>query len=167
MRTSLLTSAPLRSALRAFALCVLCFLCVLVNPSAQTGIRIGVLSGGTHTVTVLPLDTYVARVLAGEAAPNTAPAALEALAIAVRTYTAANMGKHRSEGFDLCDQTHCQVMRVANNGYRAGIAGDGRTGAARRHDARDRLLQRVVRRPDRGPLGGLAGVGGSALPAVS
>ena len=112
MRTS--TSAPLRSALRASALCVLCSLCVLVNPSAQTGIRIGVLSGGTYTVTVLPLDAYVARVLAGEAAPNTAPAALEALAIAVRTYTAANMGKHRSEGFDLCDQTHCQVMRVAN-----------------------------------------------------
>ncbi len=52
--------------------------------------------------------------LAGEAAPNTAPAALEALAIAVRTYTAANMGKHRAEGFDLCDQTHCQVMRTAN-----------------------------------------------------
>ena len=116
MRTSLTSapSAPLRSALRAFALCVLCSLCVLVNPSAQTGIRIGVLSGGTYTVTVLPLDAYVARVLAGEAAPNTAPAALEALAIAVRTYTAVNMGKHRSEGFDLCDQTHCQVMRVAN-----------------------------------------------------
>ena len=72
------------------------------------------LNGGTYSVTVLPVDTYVARVLAGEAAPNTAPAALEALAIAVRTYTAANLGKHRAEGFDLCDQTHCQVMRTAN-----------------------------------------------------
>jgi SpoIID/LytB domain protein len=94
--------------------CVLGFLCVLVQGSAQSGIRIGVLSSGSYTVTVLPLDAYVARVLAGEAAPNTAPAALEALAIAVRTYTAANMGKHRGEGFDLCDQTHCQVMRTAN-----------------------------------------------------
>jgi SpoIID/LytB domain protein len=82
---------------------------------AQTGIRIGVLSGGVHTITVVSLDTYVARVLAGEAAPNTAPAALEALAVAVRTYTAANLGKHRSDGFDLCDQTHCQVMRTANS----------------------------------------------------
>jgi SpoIID/LytB domain protein len=102
------------SALRTSALCVLCSLCVLVTGSAQSGIRIGVQTGATYTVTVLPLDTYVARVLAGEAAPNTAPAALEALAIAVRTYTAANMGKHRAEGFDLCDQTHCQVMRTAN-----------------------------------------------------
>ena len=109
-----LPSAPLRSAIRASALCVLCSLCVLVSPSAQTGIRVGVLSGGTYTVTVVPIDTYVARVLAGEAAPNTAPAALEALAIAVRTYTTANMGKHRADGFDLCDQTHCQVMRTAN-----------------------------------------------------
>ena len=37
-----------------------------------------------------PLETYVARVLAGEAAPESAPAALEALAIAIRTYTVAN-----------------------------------------------------------------------------
>jgi stage II sporulation protein D len=95
-----------------------------------------VLSGGTYTVTVVPLDTYVARVLAGEAAPNTAPAALEALAIAVRTYTVANMGKHRSDGFDLCDQTHCQVMRTANASTErasAATAGlillDGRTAA--------------------------------------
>ena len=102
-----------------YSLWVLCSLCVLgafsPRSGAQTGIRIGVLNGGAYSVTVVPLDTYVARVLAGEAAPNTAPAALEALAVAVRTYTAANLGKHRSDGFDLCDQTHCQVMRVANS----------------------------------------------------
>jgi SpoIID/LytB domain protein len=100
---------------RGVTLAVVCVLCAMgAGGRAQTGIRIGVLSGGTYAVTVVPLDTYVARVLAGEAAPNTAPAALEALAIAVRTYTAANMAKHRAEGFDLCDQTHCQVMRTAN-----------------------------------------------------
>ncbi len=97
-----------------FILCVLCILCVLSNGAAQSGIRIGVLSNGSYAVSVIPLDTYVGRVLAGEAAPNTAPAALEALAVAVRTYTAANLGRHRAEGFDLCDQTHCQVMRTAN-----------------------------------------------------
>jgi stage II sporulation protein D len=96
-------------------LAVVCVICAVGGGgNAQGGIRIGVRNGNSYTVTVLPLDTYVARVLAGEAAPKTAPAALEALAIAVRTYTAANMGKHRAEGFDLCDQTHCQVMRTAN-----------------------------------------------------
>lgn len=78
-------------------------------------VRIGVLRNGSYEVVSLPLETYVARVLTGEAAPQTPPSALEALAIAVRTYTATNRGRHRSEGFDLCDQTHCQVMRGATD----------------------------------------------------
>ncbi len=100
---------------RRLTLAVVCVICAIsTGGSAQGGIRIGVREGDSYKITVLPLDTYVARVLAGEAAPNTAPAALEALAIAVRTYTAANLGKHKADGFDLCDQTHCQVMRTAN-----------------------------------------------------
>jgi SpoIID/LytB domain protein len=52
-------------------------------------------------------------VLAGEAARDSPPAALEALAITVRTFALANRGRHRADGFDLCDQTHCQVLRAA------------------------------------------------------
>ncbi len=74
-------------------------------------LRVGVARGSGYDVTTLPLEPYVARVLAGEAAPDFHPAALEALAIAVRTYALANLGRHRSDGFDVCDQTHCQVMR--------------------------------------------------------
>jgi len=59
------------------------------------------------------METYVARVLAGEAARDSQPAALEALAIAIRTFALANRGRHRADGFDLCDQTHCQVVRAA------------------------------------------------------
>jgi SpoIID/LytB domain protein len=82
--------------------------------AADLQLRIGVArTGGGHTVTTVPLETYVARVLAGEAARDSQPAALEALAIAVRTYTLANRGRHRADGFDLCDETHCQVMRAA------------------------------------------------------
>jgi SpoIID/LytB domain protein len=81
------------------------------SPSDLT-LRIGVARGdGSYTVTTIPLETYVARVLAGEAARDSPPAALEALAIAVRTFTLANRGRHRADGFDLCDETHCQVMR--------------------------------------------------------
>ena len=76
-------------------------------------LRVGVARGSGHDVTTLPVEPYVARVLAGEAAPDFHPAALEALAIAVRTYALANLGRHRSDGFDVCDQTHCQVMRPA------------------------------------------------------
>lgn len=80
--------------------------------AAQT-IRIGVLTNGSYDVVTAPLEDYVGRVLAGEAVPDSPAASLEALAIAVRTYTAANRNRHASEGFDLCDQTHCQVMRTA------------------------------------------------------
>ena len=61
----------------------------------------------------MPLETYVARVLAGEALRDSQPAALEALAITMRTFALANRGRHRADGFDLCDQTHCQVLRAA------------------------------------------------------
>ena len=80
---------------------------------AVPALRVGVARGSGHDVTTLPVEPYVARVLAGEAAPDFHPAALEALAIAVRTYALANLGRHSSDGFDLCDQTHCQVMRPA------------------------------------------------------
>jgi stage II sporulation protein D len=76
-------------------------------------IRIGFLRSRAYEVETLPMEPYVARVLAGEAARESPPAALEALAIAIRTYATANRGRHRAEGFDLCDQTHCQVVRTA------------------------------------------------------
>lgn len=83
-----------------------------LTPNQPTTIRIGVLKDGGYQIVQVPLEEYVSRVLVGEAAPDTPPAALQALAIAVRTYTANSLGKHASEGFDLCDQTHCQVMRA-------------------------------------------------------
>jgi SpoIID/LytB domain protein len=64
-------------------------------------------------VRALPIDEYVADVLAGEAVRESAPSALEALAITVRTFAVANLSRHRADGFDLCDQTHCQVLRAA------------------------------------------------------
>jgi SpoIID/LytB domain protein len=76
-------------------------------------IRVGFARGGSYDVQSLPLETYVSRVLAGEAAQGSPPAALEALAITVRTFALANLGRHRADGFDLCDQTHCQVLRTA------------------------------------------------------
>ena len=75
-------------------------------------VRVGALSGD-GAVTTVPLEVYVARVLVGEAEPNAADAGLQALAIAARTFTMVNIGRHSREGFDLCDTTHCQVWRTA------------------------------------------------------
>ena len=83
-------------------------------------IRVGMPQpGGSYSVRSLALEDYVARVLAGEAAPRTAPSALEALAITVRTFALANRRRHAREGFDLCDSTHCQVLREAYAATRA------------------------------------------------
>ena len=83
-----------------------------LDPAA---IRVGIARpGGGYTLTTLPMDTYVARVLAGEAVRDSRPAALEALAITVRTFALANRGRHRADGFDVCDQTHCQVVRASD-----------------------------------------------------
>ena len=83
-----------------------------LDPAA---IRVGFARpGGGYTVTTIPMETYVGRVLAGEAARDSRPAALEALAITVRTFALANRGRHRADGFDVCDQTHCQVVRTAD-----------------------------------------------------
>ena len=84
------------------------------TPTEETTVRIGFARRGAgYTITTVPLETYVARVVAGEAAHDSPPAALDALAIAVRTFALANRRRHRADGFDLCSETHCQVVRTA------------------------------------------------------
>jgi SpoIID/LytB domain protein len=64
-------------------------------------------------VTPLALEEYIARVLAGEGQPTAREAAQQALAITARTFALANLNRHRREGYDLCDTTHCQVLRAS------------------------------------------------------
>jgi stage II sporulation protein D len=80
--------------------------------SAGRLVRLGPATG-RGPVLALPLEVYVARVLAGEGEPHAAAAAQEALAIAIRTFALANQGRHARDGFDLCDGTHCQVPHAA------------------------------------------------------
>ncbi|HEX2311202.1 MAG TPA: SpoIID/LytB domain-containing protein [Vicinamibacterales bacterium] len=95
------------------------------SPDDATIIRVGTLDANRrYVIRSLALEEYVARVLAGEAAPRTPPAALEALAIAARSFALANRRRHAHDGFDLCDSTHCQVLRSA---YAATQAAAGAT----------------------------------------
>lgn len=85
-----------------------------VDVAGQLDLRIGFARpGGGYVIQALPLETYIARVLAGEAARESPPAALEVLAITIRTFALGNRDRHRADGFDLCDETHCQVVRTA------------------------------------------------------
>ena len=87
---------------------------VLRAVSGAQVIRVGVaLPNGTVRIDTLPMEEYVARVISGEGQPRAGAAAHEALAIVIRTFALANRHRHRAEGYDLCDSTHCQVMRSA------------------------------------------------------
>ncbi len=77
-------------------------------------IRLGrTLANGSTRVESIALDDYIGQVLAGEGQPKAGDAAQQALAITARTFALANRNRHRREGFDLCDTTHCQVVRTA------------------------------------------------------
>jgi stage II sporulation protein D len=56
----------------------------------------------------LPLEKYVAAVLAAEAGTLRSPEALKAMAVAVRTYAVYFRGRHSADSYDLCGTTHCQ-----------------------------------------------------------
>ncbi|HEY3045347.1 MAG TPA: SpoIID/LytB domain-containing protein [Vicinamibacterales bacterium] len=85
-----------------------------IDDAGQLDLRVGFArAGGGYTIQTLPLETYIARVLAGEAARGSPQAALEVLAITIRTFALGNRDRHRADGFDLCDETHCQVVRAA------------------------------------------------------
>jgi stage II sporulation protein D len=68
---------------------------------------------GQLTLTIrLPLEEYVTAALAGESASFRSEQSLAAMAVAARTYAVRFEGRHRAEGFDFCDTTHCQDVRV-------------------------------------------------------
>jgi len=68
---------------------------------------------GVQLTNIVPLEVYVAGVLPYEI-PNTWPVeALKSFALTVRSFTLTHLGRHSSDGFDLCNTTHCQVYKGA------------------------------------------------------
>lgn len=61
------------------------------------------------------IDDYLLGTVPSEMLPTWPKAALEAQAVAARTYALYSKGTHSSDGYDLCATTHCQVYEgVAN-----------------------------------------------------
>ena len=69
---------------------------------------------GPQVLLTLDSERYVALALSGEAAPNEPMESLKAMAVTIRTYALENAGRHAREGFDLCDSTHCQALRLGS-----------------------------------------------------
>ncbi len=83
---------------------ILVFATALHLSAATVKVQIG------KRVAELPLEKYVAAVLAGEAGVFRSDEALKAMAVVARTYAIRMRGRHAAEGFDLCATTHCQRL---------------------------------------------------------
>ena len=69
-------------------------------------------------IVAVPLEDYtlgsiLSEIMPTGESPATAARVFEVQAVIARSYAAAELGRHRSEGFDLCDSTHCQLYDPA------------------------------------------------------
>jgi len=66
-------------------------------------------SGRLTVINELPLDDYVKGILIHETSPVWPFEALKVQAVISRSYALNTRGRHGKEGYDLCDEIHCQV----------------------------------------------------------
>ncbi len=82
----------------------------LSDRSYRGRIEFGRYTGGLITaVNVVSLDEYLYGVVPSEMPSSYEEEALEAQAVAARTYAVSRIGVHAASGYDLCDNTNCQV----------------------------------------------------------
>lgn len=72
-------------------------------------------SVGKKWINTLGIDDYIPGVLRGEVNGLVDEEFLKVMAIICRTYSLKNKGSHHHEGFDLCEETHCQVYEGAKD----------------------------------------------------
>jgi stage II sporulation protein D len=75
----------------------------------EASLVVRAVGGELALVLVLPLERYVAEVVASETTPGTPLEALRAQAVVVRSFVVAQGPRHTDA--DACDLTHCQLLR--------------------------------------------------------
>ncbi len=75
-------------------------------PSNPQSIRVRSVS--ENVTRELPLEEYLAGVLAAESSIENEIEALKAQAVVSRAFALKNLGRHAREGYDFCSTTHCQ-----------------------------------------------------------
>lgn len=78
--------------------------------AAPANLKVRLAQGDGGKLVELPLERYVAAVLAGESGVFQSDEALKAMSVAARTYAMRLRGRHSNEGFDFCATTHCQRL---------------------------------------------------------
>ena len=70
-------------------------------------------NGHLLVTALMPMEEYIAGVLAGETGNFKSDEALKAMAVAARTFAMHFGSRHAIDGFEFCDTTHCQDLRLA------------------------------------------------------
>jgi stage II sporulation protein D len=83
-----------------------------ITQSSRTQGQVKVHSVKENVTRTMSLENYILGVVATEGSTETELAAVQALAIASRTYALRNIGRHSAEGYDFCSTTHCQRFEV-------------------------------------------------------
>ncbi|HEY6183557.1 MAG TPA: SpoIID/LytB domain-containing protein [Terriglobales bacterium] len=78
----------------------------------RSKVEISAKDGIVQVIVSLPFEDYVVAVLQGETAGNMPAEALKAMAVSIRSYTSRFRERHKDDGFDFCDTTHCQFLRL-------------------------------------------------------
>ncbi len=97
-------------------------------------IEVSARNGKLVIVVIVPLEDYVAAVLAGEASGFRSMESLKAMAVAVRSYALHFLHRHKADGFDFCDTTHCQDFRITAVTQRERQAAETTKGEVLRYD---------------------------------
>jgi stage II sporulation protein D len=73
-------------------------------------LELAVLRGRLLSRVTVQEEAAVQQILASEMAEAQEPEALKTQAILVRSYLRTATGRHRKDGYDFCDTTHCQFF---------------------------------------------------------
>ena len=79
------------------------------NKQYRGAIRLKVSRGKILIINVINIEEYLYGVVGKEMSTGFPLEALKAQSVAARNYTICTLGKHASEGFDLCNGVHCQA----------------------------------------------------------
>lgn len=75
------------------------------------GVMFNSLMGTLNAINYIPVEEYLYGIINAELHKDYPLEALKAQAVAARSFTVCKLNTHNSYGFDLCDNTHCQMYK--------------------------------------------------------
>lgn len=82
------------------------------KPKESTGdLEVTTVNKGLRLINTLDLEEYIAGTVESEGGVNALPEFYKAQAVIARTFAVKNFHRHAHEGFNLCDDVHCQAYK--------------------------------------------------------